>query len=222
MPSKDQTRLDVDGILCISLKEREDRRKIQEVITIQLNADIEYLLVDRDLEDSQRGCYTSHQACARLMLERGWKRALILEDDAVISRNPAKAFKNINKFINDHDPAVFYLGVLLGKLWPTFYPGVAGCRAQGTHAYIINQSAAKLITSEPYTGLEIDTLLKKRLPGFTAFPFIFQQLPESIGKSDLKDARGEIGGNKTEKYWSRNNRKQYMEWIRNFYMIRKI
>src|SRR5690554_2401340 len=109
----------VDGVLCISLGEREDRRMLLREQCARIHLEVEFLLVKRDSEDPQRGCFHSHQRCAELMLERGWQRVLILEDDILFYEFSASQIVHINAYLERFNPPVFYLGLMLGKLWPT-------------------------------------------------------------------------------------------------------
>lgn len=208
----------VDGVLCISLVERLDRRNLLNESFSRNGLTVEFLLVDRDAEDPQRGCFDSHQRCAKIMLSRGWRRVLVLEDDVLFGILDLKRVGLVNKYISRFDPPVFYLGVMLGKLWPTWHRGIARCRAQGTHAYMINRSAAQVLASEKYMGQGVDTFLKRRFPGRVVYPMLCEQQPESVGKSDL-DVKREPGLAKDEAYWARNRKKQHKEWLRNFYKI---
>jgi glycosyl transferase family 25 len=68
----------------INLREREDRRRAVLEESRDSGLEIEFFIVDKDEENPQRGCYSSHQACAKLALERNYKRTLILEDDCTL------------------------------------------------------------------------------------------------------------------------------------------
>lgn len=208
----------VDGALCISLAEREDRRILLREQFARMNLAVEFVLVERDAQDPQRGCFHSHQRCARLLLKRGWQRALVLEDDVLFYDVSLRQIAKINLYLRQGDPPVFYLGLILGKLWPTWWRGVVGCRALGTHAYVLNREAAGIVVAEEYSGQGIDTFLKRRLPGRAAYPMLCQQQPDSVGKSDLDNSR-ELDFVKDEAFWQRNRDKQYWEWWRNLYRL---
>lgn len=208
----------VDGALCISLVERGDRRTLLREQFARMHLEVEFLLVERDVQDPQRGCFHSHQRCARLLLERGWQRALVLEDDVLFYDVGVQQVKQINAYLRRGNPPVFYLGLILGKLWPTWRRGVVGCRAQGTHAYVLNREAAGIVVAEDYHGQGIDTFLKRRLPGRAAYPMLCQQQPESVGKSDLDSGRWP-GFVKDEAFWQRNRDKQYREWWQSLFLL---
>lgn len=63
--------LNVDGVFCISIKEREDRRELLRKEFLSLENKIEFILVERDHENGECGCFNSHLMCAQIALERG-------------------------------------------------------------------------------------------------------------------------------------------------------
>lgn len=210
--------LSVDGVLCISLVERADRRALLCEQFSHLQLQVEFVLVERDLGDPQRGCFESHQRCAKMLIERGWQRVLILEDDVLFHDVKPQQVAAVNRYLDRHSPPVFYLGLILGKLWPTWNRGIVACRAQGTHAYVLSHDAALTVVSLQYSDQGIDTVLKRRFPGRAAYPMLCQQQPESVCKSDLDRGR-EPGFVKNEAFWRKNNVKQHAEWRRNFFML---
>ncbi|MDR0702598.1 MAG: glycosyltransferase family 25 protein [Azoarcus sp.] len=218
--------LDIDATLCISLNNREDRRASLLESFSKSGLDIEFFLVDKDEEDQQRGCYDSHRACAQMILQRGYKRALILEDDCVLSCSPShKTVAHINRFLNRNNPEIFYLGVLLGKIWLTWFPGIARCRGQGMHAYIISAQGCQTILSwEAYAGKGIDNLFSKRFKGYCAFPMMCFQSHEF--STDIEIYRDNLGEKHTkaqktrsdrENFHRQQKRKQYTSALGNWY-----
>jgi glycosyl transferase family 25 len=218
--------LDIDATLCISLKNREDRRASLLESFNESGLDIEFFLVDKDEEDPQRGCYDSHRACARMILQRGYGRVLVLEDDCVLSRPPSrKTVARINQFLNRNNPEIFYLGLLLGKIWLTWFPGIARCRGQGAHAYVISAKGCRTMLSwETYAGKGIDSLFSKRFKGYCAFPMMCFQNHEF--PSDIESYRRTLverhtkskkstsaGGN----FRRQQERKQYTSALKNWY-----
>lgn len=177
--------LDIDITLCISLKNREDRRTALLESFKESGLNIEFFLVDKDENDPQRGCYDSHRACAQMILDQGYKRALVLEDDCTLSEFSTTTVKRINRFLNANDPEIFYLGVILGKIWLTWRLNIARCRGQGAHAYIVSRSGCrKMLEWEPYDGKGIDNLFSKRFKGYCVFPMICYQ--NNDFKSDIE------------------------------------
>jgi glycosyl transferase family 25 len=187
----DLSGLNVDAVLCITLKSRSDRRESILETFKNSGLDIEFFIVDKDEEDPQRGCWNSHQSCAKLALERHYKRVLILEDDCTLESFSIKTVGRINCFLKEKNPEIFYLGVLLGKIWLTWQRNIARCRGQGTHAYILSEEGCKkLIGFGEYTGAGIDNLFSKRFRGYCVFPMICFQ--DSKFSSDLQHFRDKI------------------------------
>jgi glycosyl transferase family 25 len=206
--------LAADAALCISLKERADRRKLFEAQFSGTGLNVEYVLVDRDSEDPQRGCYNSHQLCAKLAIERGYQRVLIFEDDATLESVGVKVISRINNFLKAKDPEIFYLGVILGKIWLTWHPGVARVRAQGAHAYMLSaEGCRKVIELGAYRGKAIDNFYSKMFVGFCGFPMLSQQQPENICTSDIQSFRGG-GVGYVDSFWKGNCRRQYWQVLK--------
>lgn len=213
---KDLRLLDIDGVFCISLKPRTDRRELlmREFEGSGLN--IEFLIVERDSENPERGCFDSHVKCATLALERNYRRVLILEDDATLVSFAPKQVSEINNFLNHRDPELFYLGANLGKVWLTWHRGVARVRAKGTHAYILSkQGCEHLLRHSPYSGTAIDKVYSKHFKAYMAFPMLSQQQPEELAPSDVLTARSTDGTCPDALYWQDNWRKQYVQIFKN-------
>lgn len=207
--------LNVDAVLCISLRERSDRRQAVLKEASKLGLNVEFVIVERDNEDPQRGCFNSHKKCAQLSLERGYRRVLVLEDDVVFENNALKKVDAINRFLNNKDPEVFYLGAILGKIWLTWHWGIARVRGQGAHAIILTSRACKKISCLEYTGYGIDNLYTKMFKIYTCFPMIAYQQPAELFPSDLDSFRKHEG--KGEKFWRNIRKKQYVSVLQNIF-----
>lgn len=207
----DLSELAIDGALCISLRERQDRRDLFEEQFADSGLQVEYLLVERDGEDPQRGCYDSHLRCADLALERGYRRVLIFEDDATLEPFGRKTVLRINSFLEARQPEIFYLGVILGKIWLTWHLGVARARGQGAHAYILSADGCrKVLALGAYSGRGIDNYYSKIFTGFCSFPMLSQQQPENTCASDIQAFRGG-GVGYVDAFWKGNWRRQYWQ-----------
>nr|WP_314560163.1 glycosyltransferase family 25 protein [uncultured Pseudomonas sp.] len=130
--------ISVDGVLCISLRNRQDRRDLIAKEFSGSGLHIEFLLVDSDKENPERGCFDSHMKCASIAISRNYRNVLILEDDATFVGVSAKQLININRFLKKKNPEIFYLGATLGKLWLTWSGNIARYRTKGTFAYILS------------------------------------------------------------------------------------
>lgn len=208
--------LNVDGVFCISLKERADRRELLSREFEGSGLKIEFLIVERDSENPERGCFDSHIKCASLALERNYRRVLILEDDATLVLFEPQQVSQINSFMNHRAPELFYLGANLGKVWLTWSRGIARVRAKGTHAYILsNKGCEQLLKHAPYNGTAIDKVYSKRFKAYMAFPMLSQQQPEEVVSSDVLTARSTDGTFPDAAYWRDNWRRQYVQIFKN-------
>ncbi|MDR6713341.1 glycosyl transferase family 25 [Pseudomonas hunanensis] len=214
--AKDLSRLAIDGVFCISLKERNDRRELLRREFAGSGLEIEFILVERDNESPERGCFDSHMKCARTAVERGYRRVLILEDDATLLAFEQIQVEQINRFLEHSDPELFYLGANLGKVWLTWRRGIARVRARGTHAYIVsNRGCRRLLQQSTYSGTAIDRILSERFRAYMAFPMLSQQQPEEVSSSDILRARSSDGTAADAAFWRDNWRRQYSQAVRN-------
>ncbi|MFC0336346.1 glycosyl transferase, family 25 [Kushneria avicenniae] len=214
---------DVDKVFCISIKNRSDRRDsiIKEFSSIK--NPIEFILVDRNKENPEKGCYDSHVHCARLALKHNYKRVLILEDDATFFAPEQKQVSRINNFLRIRNPSLFYLGGMIGRMWLIPWPGVVRCRLTGTHAYILSRKGCQKLASSKYEGIAIDSYFCRKFKAYSCYPIISQQQPESIISSDIMDYRDLNKGSKNlkdEEYWKENFESQKKSlkknWARTF------
>ncbi|QCI12294.1 hypothetical protein E6B08_13395 [Pseudomonas putida] len=216
MVSKDLSQLSVDGVMCISLNEREDRRNLLATQFAEAGIKIEFMLVDPDPHNPERGCFESHIKCACLALERGYRNTLVLEDDATLVAFPCARIQQINRFIASDNPELFFLGATLGKVWLTWHRGIARYRAKGTFAYILSEGGCrKLIGHAPYSGTAIDKVLSKTFKAYGVFPMICQHQPECLAKSDILQFRSAGDTGAEADFWQSNWRRQYHQVVRN-------
>lgn len=214
--------LAVDAVFCISLRERSDRRTALLAEFASLGLPIEFVLVERDAGDPERGCYGSHQHCAHLAIERGLRRVLILEDDATIESWDETRIARINRFLALRRPDLFHLGGILGRMWRIPFPGVVRCRLTGCHAYILSARACRRLAATPWAGLPVDAVLPKFFRGYAAYPMLSQQQPEDSVGSDISAHRlrrlAGAASIKDEAFWHRNRTAQHesvrRNWIR--------
>lgn len=215
--AKDLSRLAIDGVFCISLHARSDRRELLRREFEGSGLQIEFIRVELDSEDPERGCFNSHMQCARAAIERGYRRVLILEDDATLLAFEPIQVERINRFLQHRDPQLFYLGVNLGKLWLTWRRGIARVRGRGTHAYILSHHGCRrLLQQASYEGVAIDRFFSQHFRAYMAFPMLSQQQPEEVSSSDILRARSSDGTFADAAFWRANWRRQYREVVRNF------
>ncbi len=222
MSPKDLSRLSVDGVLCISLKNRQDRRDLITKEFASSGLAIEFLLVDADKENPERGCFDSHLKCAAIALDRHYRNVLILEDDATFIGFSVNRLTQINEFLDKKNPELFYLGATLGKLWLTWSNGVARYRTKGAFAYILSaEGCRRLLQFAPYSGLPVDKIFSKNFKAYGAFPLVCQHQPECTGKSNLMDYRrsNDVSppndNGQDKEFWRRNWNRQYFQAVKN-------
>ncbi|NVN56485.1 hypothetical protein FLM52_11895 [bacterium Scap17] len=203
--------LDVDGVFCISLVERKDRRQMLLEEFAPLGLDIEFYLAERDSEDPERGCYESHQACAAMAIERGYERVLILEDDATLLSFKHEVIQRANAFLKLKQPEILYLGGMLGRMWLIPFPNVVRARLTGTHAYVLSRLGCKNLVRQQFDGTPIDTHYCNAVKSYSVYPMISAQQPEEEMKSDIFENRVKRKGGasvKDRRYWDNNFSKQ--------------
>lgn len=216
-PRQANPHLAVDKTLCISIRERNDRREILMEETRGLGLDIEFVLTEKDSENPERGCFLAHRQCAEIALSRGYQRILILEDDARREENGCtpKTIRTTNLFLEKQNPEIFYLGYILGKVWLTKKWRILGCSVYGGHAYILSRIGCEKLSKTDYTGEPIDVFYKKTFTGNAILPPLFSQWPCSKFESDIYAERLKSGNPKVmdEAYWEKQHRKLNMKNI---------
>ncbi|MCX4026260.1 glycosyltransferase family 25 protein [Endozoicomonas sp. SM1973] len=206
----------VDKAFCISIKERTDRQKIAKENLAKLETSLEFWLVDKDVENPERGCYNSHRDIAKYALENNYERVLIFEDDVMFHRIPsARELKRFNQFLKSNRGDIFYLGALLGRMWLTPKLGIARCSAFCTHSYILNKSGMEKLVDTPYDGTAVDLVYKRKLDSYLAFPMLTSQLPYDVASSDISTHRND-NVVFTDDSWEVNKRYQYWSALKNF------
>lgn len=193
----------VDAVLCISIKDKEHRRQLLLEQFSCFTNEIEFLLVDKDQENPERGCYHSHQACAQIALDRGYNNVLILEDDATFIPPTIRQMNQINNFIEQQEFELFFLGGIPKKFWFTPHRGIAKCDIICAQAYIVNPSSCQKIVSHPYQGTPIDEYYRDDFMMHCCFPLISFQQPIELVGSDINAAlkkRGTTEGRTWDKY----------------------
>lgn len=154
-----------DRIYCISVKNRTDRRSLAlaQFTAVGLAGAVEFVLVDKDPRDSERGIYESHMLCMKMGLIAGARRMLIFEDDVVFHRFSSTLVEDMISFMEANgDWQVFFLGCLVNRSEKTDFPSVIKIdyRSLG-HAYAITAACAReLVEKRPWSGLAFDAMLR--------------------------------------------------------------
>lgn len=206
--------LSVDKSFCINIRKRQDKylKARKELNNIQPS--VEFFHIDRDDKDPQRGCFSSHQALARLGIQNSWTRILIFEDDVQFYRPvTSRIVRKINKFIQAAEFDILYLGLMLDRIWLSKYPGFVHCQGFCTHAYILSGSGMEKLAGVRYENekMGVDTWYQKQLKGYCLFPMVARQRSHNVGESDISNLSC------TDAFWIKNYRYQYRSIFSNLH-----
>jgi GR25 family glycosyltransferase involved in LPS biosynthesis len=154
-----------DRIVCITLKERPDRRAQAEAQfkRVGLNGRVTFCIAERHPTDCEQGIYESHLACMRRAVADGARRLLIFEDDVTFERYRPQRFGAALAFLEGQpDWQMLFLGCLVKRSRATASPAVRaiayGCL---THAYALNRPCAEALAQKPWHGQPIDAVLSR-------------------------------------------------------------
>ena len=153
-----------DRLYCISLQEREDRRKsaLKEFSKVGLADRVEFVIGERHPYDMEQGVYESHMMCLRKGLEAGARNIIVFEDDVEFDRFDPERLRSCTEFLRQHPEwKVLLLGALIRSSRKTTNPCVQKVRYQSlTHAYALNRHYAETLAYEPWQGIVNDTLFR--------------------------------------------------------------
>jgi GR25 family glycosyltransferase involved in LPS biosynthesis len=153
-----------DRFYCISLKDREDRRKsaLKEFSKVGLADRVEFELGEHHPSNIEQGVYESHMACLRKGLEAGARNIVIFEDDVEFDRFDPERLRSCTEFLRQHPEwKVLLFGALINSSCKTTNPCVQKVRYQSlTHAYALNRHYAETLAYEPWQGIVNDTLFR--------------------------------------------------------------
>jgi hypothetical protein len=153
-----------DRIYCISVEEREDRRRAVtgQFEKVGLSGRVEFVIVQRHPKNVEQGMYESHMNCLRKGLAAGADRIVVFEDDVCFDRFDSGRLSRCTRFLSSHpDWRILLLGGLIRSSRRTTDPCVQRVRYQSlAHAYAINRPYAQTLAFRPWQGIVIDTLFR--------------------------------------------------------------
>jgi hypothetical protein len=153
-----------DRLYCVSLREREDRRKSAqaEFAKVGLGHRVEFIIGDRLSDDFEKEVYESHMLCLRKGLESGAKNIVIFEDDVEFDGfDPEKLNFCVDFLRQNSGWKVLLLGALIRSSHKTANSAVQKVLYQSlTHAYALNRHYAETLAYEPWKGIVNDTLFR--------------------------------------------------------------
>lgn len=171
-PEKKKTTLNVDAVIYINLDSRKDRN--EEILTEIRNIGIHESKIHR-LSAVKRtwgalGCALSHEAVLDFIIERGWNKVLVLEDDAGFEINDKIRWSNgltdVNQFlessgVEDTDSkwdVIFLGGFVRDEKGPAKTEFKSLWRTRNTscaHAYIIRGKYAPKLREETHSAIQM-------------------------------------------------------------------
>jgi hypothetical protein len=153
-----------DKIYCISLSNRADRynRARAEFARVGLVDLVEFVIVEKHPEDSERGIYESHLMCLRAGLAAGAQKIAVFEDDIVFTRFSAKRLQRAIRFMEaSNDWAAFFFGCFVNSSRKTVFPSVIKINYRCVaHAYVVNRDFALQLVKTRWTGVSYDDFLR--------------------------------------------------------------
>ncbi len=154
-----------DKVYCISLENREDRRReaLRQFSMVGLAGKVEFVLVKKHPSDSEQGIYESHMLCMANGLKSGAENILIFEDDIVFERFSRQVLKNAIYFLkNSGDWHILFFGCIMKNCKKTEHPSIAKIRYGSlTHAYVMRRNVAEnLVRHHPWNRIAYDEFLK--------------------------------------------------------------
>jgi GR25 family glycosyltransferase involved in LPS biosynthesis len=152
-------------IFCISLINREDRRKqaMEQFERVGLARRVEFFLVEKHPTDCEEGIYTSHLNCMSKALASGAENILIFEDDVVFERFSPRTLRQAAAYLRQTDDwHIFFLGCLVKKSRKTTNSSIVQIRYGAlTHAYAIHHKFAQhLVANHPWNKVAYDDFLR--------------------------------------------------------------
>ncbi len=154
-----------DRVYCISLVNREDRRREarEQFAQVGLQDRVEFVLVDKQRDNPEQGIYESHLLCMRKGLSCGARHLLIFEDDVLFRRCSAERLAQLVDFMQGHASwDMFFLGCMVRRCrkLPGLPVAHIGYRSL-THAYAITSEYAESLTRQhPWNQVAYDDFLR--------------------------------------------------------------
>jgi hypothetical protein len=131
-------------ILCINLKERDDR--LREASAEFRKVGLERVIFYRTTRQADRakGCTDSHMECLKYAVDREVPYVLIFEDDVMFQEGFEVNLRNSIAFLEKNpDWKCFYLGGLIFRKTARPAPGIVKGAILCTQAYVVKTALAK-------------------------------------------------------------------------------
>lgn len=166
----------IDRAYCISVSNRTDRQAEarKQFAKVGLEDKVEFLVVEKNRENPEKGIYDSHLACMRKGLEARASRILIFEDDICFERFDTAAISQCIDFLRVcPEWNILHLGCLVSGSRKTWNPSVLEISYRClTHAYLIRSQFAQILEQMPWQGVPYDGLLAEYGDQYAIYPAI--------------------------------------------------
>lgn len=168
-----------DRAYCISLSNRTDRRTEaqKQFEKVGLKNKVEFVVVEKNIQNPEKGIYDSHIACIRKGLQAFASRILIFEDDIIFDRFNTATLDQCIDFLSAYPKwNMLHFGCLVRGSRKTKNPSVLEISYRClTHAYVIHNRFAQILEQIPWQGMPYDGLLTKYGEQYAVYPsFAFQ------------------------------------------------
>ncbi len=199
-----------DRIYCISLQQRTDRRERarREFVRVGLTNQVQFVLVQKDQSDSERGIFESHMSCLRAAIDSGAQRIAVFEDDIHFCRFSPDILEESVRFMKTSaDWRLFFFGCFVKRSWRTSFRSVLRVKYRcNAHAYVMHRKFADELVDMKWQGIAYDDLLRDLDDGryYTCYPaFGFQTDASTDNDKTLKIDRYRrlIGGQRRLQRW---------------------
>lgn len=153
-----------DRVYCISLEEREDRRREarKQFGRVGLAERVEFVIEKKHPTDNEQGIYEAHMRCFRKAVREDARRIVIFEDDVIFDRFRPEALAECVRFLSAAtDWKILFFGCLVSGSRATAHPSVAQVRYSSlSHAYAIERGFAETLLGMPWRKIPYDMLLR--------------------------------------------------------------
>ena len=201
-----------DRIYCISLENREDRRReaMIQFSRVGLAEKVEFVIVRKHPTNCEQGIYESHMRCMAKGLESGAEHILIFEDDIMFDRFSPELLKNAVRFLRENnDWQAFFFGCMIKKCQRTANPAVVriGYRSL-THAYAVPRTFAEtMVRLHPWNNVAFDDFLRdlnspQMYAVYPSFAFQSNSLSDNDPYLSLDRFRRMCGGLRSIQKWN--------------------
>ncbi|MCC5924944.1 MAG: glycosyltransferase family 25 protein [Bacteroidetes bacterium] len=126
-------------------------------------------------EGADRGCFSSHHHLWNYIVEQGFERTAIFEDDVIFLKDVSVS-RYAGFLESTPDWEVFYFGHR-PIIWDyrfverTSTPGIVKVRTNDTHAYVLSQKGAQKLSARPWCGRPVDVTVSGTLSAsYALFP----------------------------------------------------